>query len=157
MYLTYRGARLTGRSRKTLLLRGGAARTFASIVGFLAIVLLLVGAYGVLYVITHPLEGESTEMIGAAVLIALAVTMLFYLIAPRANARSRRRREPSPEPWRARVPSSSLPQQRMLLFDTPRDKPGVREPLIEFTLKLSESPRDSALQESGGDVVHGLR
>ena len=87
MHLTYRGAETTGRSRKPLSLRGGAAHTFRNILAFLSVVLLAIGAYELTEVIAHPLEGQSTEIIGAAVLIALAAIMVFYVIRSHGCAR----------------------------------------------------------------------
>lgn len=161
MHLTYRGAETTGRSRKPLSLRGGAAHTFGNILAFLSVVLSAIGAYELTEVIAHPLEGHSTEIIGAAVLIALAAIMVFYLINPRAHARSRRRRHDA----RAEVSRAAPLQlplarvQRRLPFEPPRamQSAAAPQPPFEFTLRLLESPRDSALPEAGGDAVHGRR
>ena len=73
--MSYRSVGMPVRSRKSLLIRGGAARTFGSIVAFLAALLLTVGAYVLIEVIAHPLAGGPAEIIGAAVLIALAAIM----------------------------------------------------------------------------------
>ena len=161
MHLTYRGAETTGRSRKPLSLRGGAAHTFRNILAFLSVVLLAIGAYELTEVIAHPLEGQSTEIIGAAVLIALAAIMVFYVINPRAHARSRRRRHDArAEAARAAARHSPFARvQRRLPFEPPRatrSAPAAQPP-FEFTLRLLESPRDSALPEGGGDAVHGRR
>ena len=161
MQQSYLGARTAGRSRKSLVVRGCAARTFGSIVAFLAATLLTVGGYVLIEVIAHPLEGQSTEIIVAAVMIALAAIMMFYLIEPRANGRSRRRRrEAKAEASRAAAAHfPALPVQRQLPFEPPRPngRSVFREPSYEFTLRLSESPRGSVLREGDGDAVHGRR
>jgi len=122
VHLTYRGAETTGRSRKPLSLRGGAAHTFRNILAFLSVVLLAIGAYELTEVIAHPLEGQSTEIIGAAVLIALAAIMVFYVIRshgcnggcrlnPHAQRGARQRRNP-----RSSLPSGSWNRREIALF-----------------------------------------
>jgi len=159
MAATYRRVSIPGRARKSLLIRGGAARTFGSLVAFLATLMLAVGAYLLAEMIAHPLEGETSETIGAAVLIALAAVMIFYLVEPRATARLRRRRALKCQPPRTATLHLPLTPKQGNLFKTARVARGRAsfEPSYEFTLKLSESPRDSVLQVDGDDAVHGRR
>jgi hypothetical protein len=48
---------------------------------------LCLGAYRLVEVIRHPFDAQPTEIIGAAVMIALAITMLFVLFEPRTSVR----------------------------------------------------------------------
>jgi hypothetical protein len=157
--MSYRSVGMPVRSRKSLLIRGGAARTFGSIVAFLAALLLTVGAYVLIEVIAHPLAGGPAEIIGAAVLIALAAIMIFYLIEPRASAKRRRRKAKLDISAVTTVLLPLTPAQRQLPFEAARATRGsaADELSYEFTLRLSESPRDSVPQEGAGDAVHGRR
>jgi hypothetical protein len=138
-----------------------AAGTYGGILAVLAALLLVVGAYVLLEVLAHPLQGESGEIIGAAVLIALATIMTFYLLEPRISAKFRRRRHRIKErPQRFITLHLQLnPERRKTPFAR---APGafagaVPKPAYEFTLKLAESPPNSVLREDGGDAVHGRR
>ena len=83
MRRTHRAQRTPDPSLIPLLVQAGAARTLGSVVIFLSIALLCLGAYVLVQVIRHPLDAQPSEIIGAAVMIALAATMLFYLLEPR--------------------------------------------------------------------------
>ena len=92
MRRTHRAQRTPDPSLTPLLVRAGAARTLGSIVTFISVALLCFGAYILVEAIHHPLEAEATEIIAAAVMIALAATMLFYLFEPGSSPRLVRHR-----------------------------------------------------------------
>lgn len=87
MRRTHRAQRTPNPSLTPLLVRAGAARTLGSIVTFLSVAFLCFGAYLLAEVIRHPLDAQPTEVIAAAVMIALAATLLCYLFEPRRSAR----------------------------------------------------------------------
>jgi hypothetical protein len=71
--------------RRAILIRAGMAQRFGSLVIFFSSMLLGLGGYELVQVIAHPLEAQPTEVIGAAVVIALACIMLFYVIEARST------------------------------------------------------------------------
>ena len=87
MRRTHRAQRTPNPSLTPLLVQAGAAHTLGNIVTFLSVTLLCLGAYVLVEVIRHPLDAQSSEIIGAAVMIALAATLLFFLFEPRTTAR----------------------------------------------------------------------
>jgi hypothetical protein len=87
MRRTHRAQRTPNPSLTPLLVQAGAAHTLGNIVTFLSVTLLCLGAYVLVEVIRHPLDAQPAEIIGAAVMIALASTLLFFLFEPRTTAR----------------------------------------------------------------------
>jgi len=86
-------------SSKPLVIRGGLARTFGSLAGFLAITFLCWGIYLLADALVHPLLAGAAALIVAAFIIAIAVILLFYLVKPRNRVRAhgRQHRMPSAE------------------------------------------------------------
>jgi hypothetical protein len=84
MRRTHRAQRTPNSSLTPLLVQAGAARTLGSIVSALSIILLCLGAYLLAEAIRHPLEAQPAEIIGAAVMITLGATMLFFLYETRS-------------------------------------------------------------------------
>lgn len=68
---------------KPLVLRGGVARTFRSLVSFLAVLFLLTGAYLLGDAFEHPLAAQAVAVLAAALSLALAATLFYYLLKPR--------------------------------------------------------------------------
>ena len=82
-----------------LVVRGGLARTFGSLAGFLALLFLCVGLYLIRQALEAPLETGDAAVITAGVVIALAAVLIFFLIRQltpsRDGARWQSRQEPS--------------------------------------------------------------
>lgn len=76
-----------------LLVRAGATRSLGSIIVLLALLMLGVGTYEVIEALQHPLEAQSAMLIAAAVIIALAIILVFYVLEPLAAPRMVHRRE----------------------------------------------------------------
>jgi uncharacterized BrkB/YihY/UPF0761 family membrane protein len=74
---------------KPLVIRGGLARTFGSLVSFLAIVFLLFGLYLLRDAIEHPLDAQAAAVLAAAFSITLAAILFYYLLKPRHRRRVR--------------------------------------------------------------------
>ena len=74
---------LSARPSKSLVVRGGLARTFGGLVGFLIVTLLSGGIYIIEDAFANPLEAGGAALISAAFIITLAAILLFYLIKPR--------------------------------------------------------------------------
>jgi hypothetical protein len=72
-----------GRPSKSLVVRGGVARTFGSLACFLAITFLGAGAYIIADAFANPVAAEAAALLAAAFIIALASIILFYLLKPR--------------------------------------------------------------------------
>jgi len=68
---------------KPLILRGGVARTFGSLVSFLASLFLLTGAYLLGDAFEHPLAAQAVAVLAAALSLALAAILFYYLLKPR--------------------------------------------------------------------------
>jgi hypothetical protein len=68
---------------KPLVIRGGLPRTFGSLGGFLALLLLLLGLYLLRDAFAHPLDAQPTGILAAALGIALAVIMFYFLFKPK--------------------------------------------------------------------------
>jgi hypothetical protein len=73
----------TARFSRSLVARGGIARTFGSLACFLAITFLGIGAYIIADTFANPVEAEAAALLAAAFIIALASIILFYLLKPR--------------------------------------------------------------------------
>jgi len=95
MRRTHRTQRTPNPSLTPLLVQAGAAHTLGSIVIFFSLALLCLGAYLLVEGIRHPLDAQPAEIIGAAVMIALAATMLFYLFEPRTAVHFAHHRHPT--------------------------------------------------------------
>ena len=80
------------RPRRPLVVRGGLARTFGSLAGFLAVSLLCWGIYILADAFADPINAAAVAVISAAFSIAMGAILLFYLIRPgrrlRAEARA---------------------------------------------------------------------
>jgi hypothetical protein len=72
---------------KPLVLRGGLARTFGSLVSFLALLFLLCGVYLLRDNIEHPLDAQPAATLAAAASITLAAILFYYLLKPRRRGR----------------------------------------------------------------------
>jgi hypothetical protein len=85
MQNAYRASGSRPRMRRAILIRAGVAQKFGSLVIFFSSMLLGIGGYQLVQTIAHPLEAQPTEVIGAAVVIALACIMLFYVVEARSS------------------------------------------------------------------------
>lgn len=72
---------------KPLVLRGGLARTFGSLVSFLAALFLLLGVYLLGDAFEHPVDAQAAAVLTAAFSITLAAILLYYLLKPRRARR----------------------------------------------------------------------
>jgi multisubunit Na+/H+ antiporter MnhG subunit len=72
-------------ARKSLVARGGLARTFGSLACFLALTLLGLGVYILADAFANPMTEQATTLVFAAFILALASIMLFYLFKPRGK------------------------------------------------------------------------
>ena len=71
------------RHGKSLVSRGGLARTFGSLAGFLVLLFLFSGFYILEDAFTNPIQAGAAALIAAAFIIALAAMLLFFLLKPR--------------------------------------------------------------------------
>ncbi len=71
---------------KSLAVRGGLARTFGGLVSFLAVTFLCAGFYILDDAFANPLGAQAVALLAAAVIIALATVLLFYLLKPESRA-----------------------------------------------------------------------
>ncbi len=74
---------------KPLVIRGGLARTFGSLASFLAALFLIFGFYILGDAFEHPLDAQAVGVLAAALSIALAAILLFFLCKPRRGQRLR--------------------------------------------------------------------
>ncbi len=74
---------------KPLVIRGGLARTFGSLVIFLAVLFLCLGFYLLGDAFIHPLDAQALAVLGAALSITLASILLYFLLKPRQRQRPR--------------------------------------------------------------------
>jgi hypothetical protein len=70
------------RPPKSLVVRGGLARTFGSLASFLVVIFLCGGLYILEDVFANPLDAGAAAVIAAAFIITLAAMLLFFLIKP---------------------------------------------------------------------------
>ena len=75
---------------KPLVIRGGLARTFGSLVSFLAVLFLFLGFYLLGDAFEHPLDAQAAGVLAAAFSITLAVILLYFLLKPRHGQRTTR-------------------------------------------------------------------
>jgi hypothetical protein len=90
------------RPSRSLVVRGSLARTFGGLACFLALTFLCAGIYALADALANPIEAQAVAVIAGAFTIALATTLLFYVIKPRkrskaAGARRVRKNHPSAE------------------------------------------------------------
>ncbi len=81
---------------KPLVVRAGLNRTFGSLAAFAALGLLALGSYLLMDAFAHPVNAEAAGLLVAAIAIALAILLFFFLLKPRR----------SPE-----VPQNDAPEQ----------------------------------------------
>jgi uncharacterized BrkB/YihY/UPF0761 family membrane protein len=84
--------RIPSHNVKPLVIRGGVARTFGSLVSFLAALFLLFGFYILGDAFEHPLDAQAAGILAAAFSITLAAILLYFLLKPRRANRQRTRR-----------------------------------------------------------------
>jgi len=72
---------------KPLVIRGGLARTFGSLVSFLAVLFLCLGSYFLGDALEHPLAAQPAAALAAAFSITLASILLYFLFKPRHGQR----------------------------------------------------------------------
>ena len=70
------------RDKTPLVVRGSLPRTFRTLALVTEISLVFCGAYLLINVIERPLEADQPSVIGAGVMLALASTLLFYMVWP---------------------------------------------------------------------------
>ena len=73
---------------KPWVIRGGLARTFGSLVIFLAVLFWCLGSYLLGDAFVHPLDAQALAVLGAALSITLA-SILYFLLKPRHGQRPR--------------------------------------------------------------------
>ena len=71
-----------GRAPKSLAARGGLARTFGGLAGFVAVTFLTGGFYILQDAFANPLNEGAAAVLCAAFMITLAAILLFFLIKP---------------------------------------------------------------------------
>jgi len=76
------------RPPKSLVVRGGLARTFGGLAGFVVVSFLCAGFYILQDAFTNPLNEEAAAVICAAFMITLAAVLLFFLIKPMKGPRT---------------------------------------------------------------------
>ena len=84
------------RPAKSLVSRGGLFRTFGSLVGFLALLLLILGIYILQDTFANPLTAQPAALLGAGFILGLDSVLIYFMMKPRkalrlADARHRRR------------------------------------------------------------------
>ena len=84
------------RHEAPLVVRASLPRTFRTLGVFTEATLLLCGSYLLLKVLWRPLETDQGAILGAGVILGLAVILLFYLVRPRWKEALPRRDERSP-------------------------------------------------------------
>jgi hypothetical protein len=78
------------RPPKSLAVRGGLARTFGGLAGFVVVTFLSGGFYILQDAFANPLTEGAAALIAAAFIIALAAVLLFFLIKPITRPRATR-------------------------------------------------------------------
>ena len=77
-----------GRTSGSLAVRGGLARTFGSLVGFLVVSFLCCGIYILADAFANPINASAAAVICAAFAIAMGAILLFYLLKQGVQARA---------------------------------------------------------------------
>ena len=97
------------RPAKSLVVRGGLFRTFGTLLGFLALVLLIVGIYILQDTLANPLTAQPVALLVAGFLLGLDAVLIFFMMKPRKKLRTstahrhRRSRLHAPATRRARL------------------------------------------------------
>jgi hypothetical protein len=81
--------RVAAHDVKPLVIRGGLARTFGSLVSFLAVLFLFFGLYLLGDAFEHPLDAQAVAVPAAAFSITLASILLYFLCKPKHGKRPR--------------------------------------------------------------------
>jgi hypothetical protein len=76
------------RPSRSFVVRGGLARTFGSLAGFLVVSFLFWGIYILADAFANPIHAGAAAVICAAFIIAVGVILLFFLIKPRMGPRT---------------------------------------------------------------------
>lgn len=96
------------RPLKSLVVRGGLARTFGSLASFLALSFLGAGIYILADAFANPVDAQAVALIVAAFVIALASIILFYLFKPRSSRGSGRVRRRTRRRSHLQLPARTL-------------------------------------------------
>jgi hypothetical protein len=78
------------RPAKSLVARGGLFRTFGSLLGFLALLLLILGAYILEDIFANPITAQPAALLVAGFLLGLDAVLLFFMMKPRKKLRPQR-------------------------------------------------------------------
>lgn len=70
------------RPAKALVLRGGLSRTFGSLAGFLAFLLLILGSYLLEDIFANPLTAQPSALLAAGFLLGLDAVLFYFLMKP---------------------------------------------------------------------------
>lgn len=76
------------RPAKPLVVRGGLFRTFGSLLGFLALLLLILGIYILEDTFANPLTAQPAALLAAGFLLGLDAVLIFFMMKPRKKLRS---------------------------------------------------------------------
>lgn len=76
------------RAPKSLVARGGLARTFGGLAGFVVITFLSGGFYILQDAFANPLNEGAAAVICAAFMLTLAAILLFFLVKPKKRLRT---------------------------------------------------------------------
>lgn len=96
------------RAPKSLVARGGLARTFGGLAGFVVIIFLGGGLYILQNAFTNPRNAGGAEVLCAAFMITLAAILLFFLLKPPKMPRAMRRERSAISVHEAVRPSLNL-------------------------------------------------
>ena len=72
---------------RPLVVRAGLFRTFGSLAGFLALVLLTLGVYLIEDTFSNPLTAQPAALIAGGFILGLDGVLFYFLIKPRRTAR----------------------------------------------------------------------
>lgn len=96
------------RAPKSLVARGGLARTFGGLAGFLVILFLGVGFYILQDAFANPRNAGGAEVLCAAFMITLAAILVFFLLKPPKTPRAMSREASASAAQQAVRPSLNL-------------------------------------------------
>ena len=77
---------LDSRPSRSLVVRGGLARTFGGLAGFIVVSFLFWGIYILADAFANPIDAGAAAVICAAFIIAVGAILLFYLLKPGMQA-----------------------------------------------------------------------
>lgn len=97
---------LCERDKTPLVVRGSLPRTFRTLGLIIELCLFFFGTYLLINVIERPLEADPPSVIGAGVMLALASTLLFYMVWPLRKEAMAQRENPAGQ--QDRLPESVL-------------------------------------------------